>query len=271
MGVVEMLAGGALQRQFDHACVALDVSWVRHFVMEGGSVMAIGPIEDCASSVDLENWLEQFALEMGFDGARYHHIGHRPQGGRTAKRPPLRFLSTLENGQEPWRAGDPALSQIVQSFLPFVWSTKDDLSLPDLQRAWLSIERLRGVEAGVVIPVQDYLSGPAYISLFSEKLSQAISAVEQRRHEMATLAIEFHLRAKQLITIRTRSSVLLSDREFSCLRNAAAGVALAESAGSLGISVRTVETHLAKATLKLGGTNRINAVAIAIGSGMIHV
>lgn len=271
MGVGEMLAGGALQRQFDHACVALDVSWVKHFVMEGGSVMALGPVEDCASSVALERWLEQLASELDFDGARYLHIGHRPQGGAITERPPLRFLSTLEKGREPWRAGDPALSEIIRSLLPFVWSAKDDLSLPDLQRAWLSIERVRGVEAGVVIPVQDYQSGPAYISLFGRSKSKAVATIEQRRHEMVTLAIKFHIRAKQLMTARSRPPGLLSDREISCLRYAAAGATLAEGASSIGISVRTVETHLAHATHKLGAANRINAIAIAIGAGLIDV
>lgn len=271
MGVVEMLAGGALQRQFDNACAALDASWVEHFLMEGGSVMAMGPVGDCASSADLEDWLQQFASEMGFGGARYLHIGHRPQGGGIIERPPLRFLSTLDKGREPWRAGDPALSQVAQASLPFAWVAKDDLSLPDVQRAWLSIERLRGVDAGVVIPVQDYVSGPAYISLFSQTISKVIAVIEQRRHQMVTLAIEFHIRAKQLMTSRTRPSGLLSDREISCLRHAATGATLVEGASSLGISKRTIELHLARVTQKLGAANRINAVAIAIGAGLIDV
>lgn len=239
--------------------------------MGGISVMAMGPIEDCASAADLEDWLEQFAWEMGFDGGRYLHIGHRPHGAGAAERLPLRFLSTVEKGKDAWRAGDPALTQIAHSFDPFVWSARDDLSLPDLQRAWLSIERLRGVDAGIVIPIQDYLSGPAYISLFSRPACEAAGAIELRRHQMVALAIAFHARAKQLIPARSGRSGLLSDREMSCLRHAASGATLVETAAALGIAARTVELHFARATRKLGAANRINAVAIAIGAGLIHV
>ncbi|MGI9375264.1 MAG: response regulator transcription factor, partial [Tsuneonella suprasediminis] len=63
----------------------------------------------------------------------------------------------------------------------------------------------------------------------------------------------------------------LSDREISCLRHAATGATLVEGASSLGISKRTIELHLARVTQKLGAANRINAVAIAIGAGLIDV
>ena len=271
-----MLVGGALQRQFNHGRSPLDASWVERFVMEGNSVMAMGPIEDCASGADLEDWLEQFAREFGFDGGRYLHMGHRyvrhrPHGAAPAEPPPLRFLSTLEKGQEPWRAGDPSLAKITHAFAPFVWSTKDDLSLPDLQRAWLSVERVRGVDAGIAIPVQDYLSGPAYISLFSRTVAEAAAAIALRCYQIVALGIEFHIRVKQLIPSRSGRAGALSDREISCLRHAASGATLVETAASLGIAPRTVELHFARATRKLGAANRINAVAIATGAGLIHV
>lgn len=266
-----MSAGGALQRQFEHGCRSLDASWVKRLFMEGGAVMATSPIDNCVSMEDLQDWLEQRAWEMGFDGARYVHIGHCPQTMAVSERSPLRFVSTLNNGEDVWRAGDPALPQIAHLFAPFVWTARDDTSLPDMQRAWLSIERLRGVDAGIVIPVQDYVFGPAYISLFSLSPRQAEAALELRSSQMFALAIEFHIRAKQLISTRPGRAGALSDRELSCLRHAASGATLAETAASLGIAVRTVELHFSRAAKKLGAANRINAVAIAIGAGLINV
>ncbi len=271
MGAIAMLAGGALQRQFYHGCWALDASWAERFLMGGNSVMAAGPIEDCGTAADLCVWLERFACEMGFDGGRYLHIGHRAQGTAAADRPPLRFLSTLENDQDPWRAGDPTLPRVVHNFVPFAWTAEDDLSLPDQQRAWLSIERLRGVRAGIAIPVQDYLSGPAFISLFSTSAGEAARIAVSRGSEMVALAIEFHCRAKMLLPAQAGRLGALTDRELSCLRHAASGATLVETAGSLGIAPRTVELHFARATRKLGAANRINAVAIAIGSGFISI
>ncbi|MBV2150052.1 LuxR family transcriptional regulator [Sphingobium sp. AS12] len=233
--------------------------------------MAMDPIADCASADDLGAWLERFAREMGFDGGRYVHIGHRVQGAAAAERPPLRFLSTLDDGGEPWRAGDPALPEVVHAFKPFLWSTQDDLSRPDRQRGWLSVERLRGVEAGVAIPIQDYLSGPAYISLFSQTESQVAAMLEARALAMIGLAIDFHCKAKELLSSRPASSGVLTDREVSCLRHAAAGATLVETGANLGIAPRTVELYFARATRKLGATNRINAVAIALGSGLIRI
>ncbi|WP_170150916.1 helix-turn-helix transcriptional regulator [Hephaestia caeni] len=235
------------------------------------SVMAIGPIEDCASAENLGDWLARFASEMGFDGGRYVHIGHRVQGTAKAEAQPLRFLSTLGSGLDAWRAGDPALPKIVHAFTPFLWSAEDDLSRPDRQRGWLSVERLRGVKAGVAIPIHDYLSGPAYISFFGAIENQLAVMLGSRSHQMIALAIDFHCKAKELLPLRPGYSGLLTDREISCLRHAAAGATLVETAASLGIAARTVELYFARATRKLGATNRINAVAIAVGSGLIRL
>lgn len=221
----------------------------------------------------LRIWLEQFSRDRGFQGARYVHLGHRQPGFDRGEPAPVRFLSTLGENEDPWRAGDPAAPHIAPSFLPFVWSTRDDLELSDLQRSWLSFERLRGFQIGVAIPVQDYLAGPAYLSLFGSNKVAAMAITGAGRDPLIGAAIDIHRRA--LATLPPggvpSETMPLSERELSCLRQAAMGATIAETAMSLGIARRTVELYVGRATSKLGALNKMHAVAVAISSKLIQI
>lgn len=266
-----MFAGGALQHQVSHELRVGSLSaWVGGIPSVAAMVATDGP-GDCHSADSLHEWLERFARQVGFSAGRYVHLGHQIQLRGVAERPPLRFLSTLGEANDPWRAGDPAAPKITVSFIPFDWSTRDDLDLPDRQRAWLSVERLRGVEAGIAIPVQDYLSGPAYLSLLGGSQATAASVVRLEAHQLIYLAVEFHCRAKAILPAGNGDTIPLTDREISCLRHAASGASVPQTASSLGIATRTVELYFARAARKLGASNKIQAVALALTAGLIQI
>ena len=63
----------------------------------------------------------------------------------------------------------------------------------------------------------------------------------------------------------------LSAREIGVLEYAARGFTVGQIARRLGLSPRTVETHLANAYRKLGVRNRVQALARASGLGLIRI
>ncbi len=225
----------------------------------------------CSSPGDLRSWLERFAGDFGFTGARYAHLGHQIQLRGQPERPPLRFLSSLGEDLDPWRAGDPSAPRAFRSFLPFAWTTADNMELPDRQRSWQSVERLRGVMAGIAIPVQDYMAGPAYVSLFGRSEGEVASILQIESHQLLFLAISLHLKAKAVLPPSGRAASPLTDRELTCLRHAASGADVLQTAADLGISKRSIETYFSNAARKLGASNKIHAVAIALSSGLIQI
>lgn len=266
-----MFPGGAIEHQVRRA-------W--HTGIIPGWMGAIPPalgmadahdLDGASTPSDLRTWLRGFARDFGFTGGRYIHFGHRLQQRGQSERPPLRFLSSLGEEIDPWRAADPSAPRAVRSLLPFAWSTKDSLELPDHHRAWMSIERLRGVAAGIAIPIQDYLAGPAYVSLFGRTVGEIAPLLQIEGQSLLFLAVSFHSHAKDLLPINADQAVPLTDRELSCLRHAASGANIPQTAAFLGIANRTVELYFSKAVRKLGASNRIHAVAIALSSGLIEI
>jgi DNA-binding NarL/FixJ family response regulator len=67
------------------------------------------------------------------------------------------------------------------------------------------------------------------------------------------------------------STEKLSDREFEVLRLAARGLPNKEIAYRLGLSVRTVHSHLANIFLKMQVGSRTEAVLLALRQGMISL
>lgn len=267
-----MFAGCALQHQVSHALHidAIGETWASDVPL-AATMVSVTELESCQSPDAMGEWLARCAQTFGFSGARYIHLGHRIQLRGLPERPPLRFVSTFGTVKDPWRPGDPAVPEIFVSFHPFEWTTRDDLELPDRQRAWLSVERARGVEAGIAIPVQDYLSGPAYLSLLGGTEVNAAATVRAESRHLVHLAIGFHGRVKALFPAGNEGMSVLTDREISCLRHAASGANVPQTASSLGIATRTVELYFARAVRKLGASNRIHAVALALSSGLIQV
>ncbi|TGX48729.1 LuxR family transcriptional regulator [Sphingomonas gei] len=227
----------------------------------------------CMSALDLRGWLLKYARSLGFYGARYIQLG-RPCWGLEESEPgcAIRYLSTssqADREDEHWIASDPAIGRIRGAYEPFSWSTRTGASLTPHQRGWLDGERARGVDAGLVLPVQDSAGCPAYLSLFGFDESSIQSLIEKRAPEMAFLAGQFHALAKRLVPIAewVGRAPRLSNRELECLRLAALGQTVDESGQTLGISGRTVEFHLRNSLEKLGASSKLRAVVLAFGAG----
>ncbi|MDG2527278.1 response regulator transcription factor [Caulobacter endophyticus] len=63
----------------------------------------------------------------------------------------------------------------------------------------------------------------------------------------------------------------LTAREIECIRFAAQGLTTGETAQCISVTERTVEFHLGNATRKLGASNKLRAVVIALQLRLIEL
>jgi DNA-binding CsgD family transcriptional regulator len=68
---------------------------------------------------------------------------------------------------------------------------------------------------------------------------------------------------------RDPSSIQLTPRQLECLSRIAGGETSAEIGAALGLSKRTIDHYVLHACARLGVRNRTQAVAKAIGEGLI--
>jgi len=231
----------------------------------------VDDLAQCEDADALRQWLADHALRHGFRGARYMHLGHLHLGQRLPHWKLLRFLSTHPDSANLWITDQPGLEAILMTFLPFAWSSGAGEGLTEQQRDWYAAQQFQGRPAGVTVPVQDHAAGPACLILFGGTEEGALHLVDAEAPSLAVLALAFHLMAKAILPTSNSLGPALSDREIACLRLAALGETLAEAANKLGVSIRTIELHVARASKKLNAVNKIHAVALAIGAGLIEI
>jgi LuxR family transcriptional regulator, activator of conjugal transfer of Ti plasmids len=227
-------------------------------------------LKSSRSESHLRDWLLSYARLLGFYGARYIHVGNF-WSSQPAISPshPLRFLTTSPRDVEhanDWLARDPCAVRAVAAFAPFVYSTQAKAVDP-LQRIWLENERVRGVSAGVIIPVQDSRDGPAYICLFGNDEQGSHHLAEHYAANLAFVAAHFHAKAKHCVPLADWVP-RLSTRELQVLRLAALGNTSAQSGEALNLSAKAVEYHLRNASDKLGAQSKLRAVVLAFVHGL---
>lgn len=266
-----MLSSGAFTHQ-----VRVDIHRGTTFVSRA-SVPATNAVADlvralggCKTPDALRSWLAAFADAHAFRGGRYVHFDDVHPDRKPEIWMPLRFLSTHDDRPDLWSTQDEDSGAVLVTLLPFAWSLPISDDPVDGRRAWMKAHGLESLPAGITVPVQDHTSGPACLVLFGGTDAQATELVEAGAALLIGTALAFHLLAKVLIPVGTVSGGILSDREIACLRLAACGETLAFTANTLGVSVRTVELHVGRATKKLGAANKVHAVAIAVGAGLLQ-
>lgn len=223
------------------------------------------------SASSLRDWLRDYARLLGFYGARYVHIGHfwanQPDAGAHQ---PLRFLTTSARDADDadnWLARDPSAEQACTAFAPFAYSTRTRSGIDPLQRIWLENERMRGISAGIILPVQDSAQGSAYISLFGNDEVGSRDLAERHGPDLAFAAANFHAKAKKLVPLADWVP-RLNTRELQVLRLAALGHTYAQSGEVLGLSAKAIEYHMGNASGKLGTQSKIQAVVMAFVHGL---
>ena len=121
------------------------------------------------------------------------------------------------------------------------------------------------------VGVDGYLEKTAGVRFVAEALRRVARGerVFSPEHERAAL-LELGRLARQTRETSGAQSHL-TDRELEILEHVAVGLSVKQVASRLGLSPRTVETHLSKLYRKLGARNRIQALSRAASLGLIEL
>ena len=123
----------------------------------------------------------------------------------------------------------------------------------------------------VAIGVDGYLEKTAGVRMIAEALERVargerVFTSSQMRSAISELGKRARF-AREASVVKAS----LSDRELEVLQRAALGLTIGQAARQLGISPKTVETHLTNVYRKLGVRNRVRAVARACELGLVQI
>ena len=109
-------------------------------------------------------------------------------------------------------------------------------------------------------------------SVHGRELISAIRAVSRGESVLQpSIAEKIMLRMSSQTEAQQSTTDFLSEREFEVLRLAARGLPNKEIARRLGLSIRTVHSHLANIFMKMQVGSRTEAVLLALRQGMISL
>jgi LuxR family transcriptional regulator, quorum-sensing system regulator SolR len=174
--------------------------------------------------------------------------------------------------QSRWDRIDPVVACSLRAVRPFFWSdVVERTELTEAQIKFMEECRNLKVQSGVVFPFH----GPGH-QLDIMSLSRRTSELPDKDRLSLLHAISvqtwnrfLELSGEQVFTDLTDAS--LTAREIEVLRWCKDGKTRPEIGDILSISPKTVEFHLSKIMDKLGATNQITAVVIAIQRGLIEL
>lgn len=169
-----------------------------------------------------------------------------------------------------YREIDPVLQHVPTRRMPFFWSELlTDARLSAKQRVLLDEGREHGMKGGVSIPVHGPL-GEAYVV----SLARSVGNGDDRSliAPLHTLGVNFFMSFWQRLGRPEQKTVLprLTERERECLNWSANGKSAWAISQIIGVSENTVNFHLKSAMKKLGTSNRVQAVAIAVRAGLVQ-
>jgi DNA-binding CsgD family transcriptional regulator len=201
-------------------------------------------------ATSLLNLADAYGLYSGL----YLHFGH-------AKGSAVRAIASTPIAQRKYVDLIASSSLVIKALVahrPFSWSSSELRFASDLESD----------PVGIAVPVQDYSNGPGLVALVGVDIYAARKVVKEHGPSLSWAATDIHVAALDLL--RDARPEAPTRREMECLRMAAEGMTVPMMAEMLDISTRTVEVYLHRIVNKLGGTNKVNAVAIAVSQGLLR-
>lgn len=218
--------------------------------------------------------LAEAAQSLGFVGVDYAALpSARVLDGSWAG------LSIFErNFPRDWQRGwrihgrfDPILPTSYREGLPLDWqAVRGRASLSAAEREAIAFLDGMGFPSGITVPIHLPRNEFAFVSGVSRLDGtqwQALCA--EARAPLMVLAHTFHHLTVERRAPSTARDFRLTRRERECLQHAALGQAAPATALHMNRSVDTVRRHLKAAIAKLGARTIAQAVAVAVGCGLI--
>lgn len=167
---------------------------------------------------------------------------------------------------------DPIMDYALTADLPLFWSTEDDWQASSGDTAAFFMQELKnffGKTCGVCIPI---VSGNISTTGFLNLVLREYGKPQFEQVASANLIIRYVHQNALRIWEETSDSTLysLSPREKEALVHACDGLTSNAIAEELLISKRTVDAHINSAIVKLGVSNRQQALTKAVSLGLIR-
>jgi len=165
---------------------------------------------------------------------------------------------------------DPIVRAGMGGVLPVDWATIQTNS-PIVKKFFGEAQEFGIGSSGLSFPIRGRHGEFAIFSVAARECPANWEALKRKMaRELMLLAYSFHDWALRAEGVDQHDFLdALSTREKDCLRWRAMGKSDWDISHLLSISERTVKFHLENARAKLGATNTVHAVAIAVGFGII--
>lgn len=219
---------------------------------------------------------------LGFDGLIYDFTPAAPGGWGRVRDPLVLELRNIdETMRDLWFSDhyfqiDPVQRVAIGTAVPFAWSYDDHTN--SAIRPFLTPEaepvttylRERDVVSGVTIPI--HLPRGDFATFTGVGLGRRTAWHEAGAAQIGALSVLaqiFHESAVECLGPRQGTPPHLTPREVECLALTASGLSAKEIGRVLARAEPTVIMHLTSAMRKLGARNRVHAVTLALGQGLI--
>ena len=171
---------------------------------------------------------------------------------------------------------DPRIHDVTGSVLPRLWDQSTYRGRTPALDAFLDIFQVHSIGSGIICPIRDRHGRMAVLSLSSNSHKNddvRNSTIANDIGNIVLFGLYFHeLFINAVINELVPPHLLgtkLSNRERPCLNMAAHGLSGEDIALKLSISLRTTQHHFDSIRSKLGAANRLEAVAMALATGII--
>jgi len=169
---------------------------------------------------------------------------------------------------------DPVLERCRSAQRPFYWSdVKDRRALTKQQEHFFGECEQIGVRGGLTVPIH----GPfGQLALVSASRRSDADEDRLRLPLLAGMCTQFWARwteidENDLPVSHADEKIRLTNREIECLQWCKAGKSAWEISCILGVSEKTAQFHISNVMAKLGATNRITAVVMALQCGILDL
>jgi len=172
--------------------------------------------------------------------------------------------------QNRWEKIDPVLACTLRATRPFFWSDVEKTPLDSNQTEFMSACRELSVHSGVMFPFHGPHQRLDVVSI-SRRIPDAPNL--ERVSVLQAITAQAWGRYQELSEERVfvDPEPLLTPRELEILKRCKDGKSRPEIGEILSISPKTVEFHLRGIMDKLGASNQISAVVIALQRGLLEL
>ena len=230
-------------------------------------------LSDVNEQSELHDRAVAFSKSIG--SSNFSYVLLRPPAGNVAKEEyaltdsPDEWLARYS--EKNYKFYDPLAKICAQSRLPAYWGYRGFADhFEKAERIVLHEARAFNHVEGYVVPTAGPENDTGGLCFCVDTKDSIFNLVAESAARIQLFAAEFHAAAVRIFFDgQTQSTVSLTPREMEVLSWAANGLSSEATASKMGLTAPTVNYHVANCCRKLGATNKMQAVALAIRQNLI--